>query len=219
VTGSRASSSSSSSSSSSRRRGGVTRNREPRIPPISSRPPFRSPLARASAIDDSRFYVSLFIVAARRATATGVRGDIRRNCEGCERVETARATSLATGRFERERKRERERERKREKGRERERERARENSSSLFMSFLFDLLSSRSRPPLFVPLPLSPSLASSSRRECESGAREVARMGKRVESARGGTSSPEGCRKSLVCRGRKKSDVFPRDCWGRRFFA
>lgn len=70
------------------------------FPPAS---PFRSPLARAFAIDDSRFYVSLFVVAARRATATGVRGDIRRNCEGCERVETARATSAATGRFERER--------------------------------------------------------------------------------------------------------------------
>lgn len=57
-----------------------------------------SRLARAFTIADYRFYVSLFVVAARRATATGVRGDIRRNCEGCERVETARAT----GRFERE---------------------------------------------------------------------------------------------------------------------
>lgn len=89
---------------------------------------------------------------AERATATGVRGDIRRNCEGCEGEGGNDAGNRAL----------------------RERERGRENSSSLFMSFLFDLLSSRSR---FLSRPLDEREYESSerkrRREWEKG-RKVA---------------------------------------------
>lgn len=135
---------------------------------------------------DSCFYVSLFVVAAQRATATGVRGDIRRNCEGCERVETSRAT----GRFER----------------------ARENSSSLFMSFLFDLLSSRFCPSLSLFLSLSlPLPISSSRRMRVQIRREkkTERMGKRAESTRH-SFAREGAGNLSFAKGGKKCDIFPR---------
>lgn len=140
-----------------------------RIAPISSR---LRRLARASAIDDCRFYVSLFVVDARRATATGVRGDIRRNCEGCEREGGNDAGAS--------------------------RERARENSSSLFMSFLFDLLSSRSRF-LFRSL---------DEREYESNEKKRRReweKGRKVRVA-AALFRPRG--KSLVCQGRKKMRHF-----------
>lgn len=79
------------------RRSTLTRNRGhrqfPLVPPATpAHPPsLARSLARASAISRLPcFYVSLFVITAVRATATGVRGDIRRNCEGRERVETAR---------------------------------------------------------------------------------------------------------------------------------
>lgn len=143
------------------------------------------------ALPRSRFSFLRFSLCrcrAERATATGVRGDIRRNCEGCERVETSRAT----GRFER----------------------ARENSSSLFMSFLFDLLSSRFCPSFSLSLSLWPFRFLSrplDEREYKSGEEKRRReweKGRKVRVA--ALLRPRGCRKSLVCQGRKKCDIFPR---------
>lgn len=123
-------------------------------------------LSLARAIPVSTF---LSLSPSRRERQQQVSaGTFAETGEGCERVETAAER----------------------RGQRALRERARENSSSLFMSFLFDLLSSRSRPPLSFSLSLVFALPTRTRVQIgRDGQRQ--RVGKRAESTRGDAPSPE----------------------------
>lgn len=165
-----------------------------RRPGTSAFLPFPLPalLARASAIGNSRFYVSLFVAALPRAESNSNRCPRGHSQKLQGMREGGNGASRATGRFER----------------------ARENSSSLFMSFLFDLLSSRSRPPfslllsLPLPRPLDEREYEFRRRERDGGnGKKGGKYAWRHSFAR------EGAGNLSFTRGRKKSDIFPRSCW------
>lgn len=137
-----------------------------RAPPISSIVPLPSLLARASAIGNSRFYVSLFVAVPRAES----------NSNRCPRGHSQKLQGMreggnGTG------------------------NRALRESKGEFLLFIYELfirLVELSLAPTFLSLSLTSSLILSMNASTNSdGEKETEEMGKRAESTRGGTPSPE----------------------------
>jgi len=146
-------------------------------------------LARASAIGNSRFYVSLFVAVPRaesnsnrcpRGHSQKLQG-MREGGNGVGNVEGNRALRESKGEF------------------------------LLFIYELFIRLVELSLAPTFLSFSLTSSLVLSMNANANSdGEKETEEMGKRVESTRGGTPSPERVPEISRLPGAKKSDIFPR---------